>query len=130
MNIELCRKTTEGSLSGSMSFPQVVTSLMEMGLESYLVDMVRWRKIFYMPSGETYEEAIPHDSMTIANDFQPEMVKAAIRASQEKKVTYLEFMDRIAKAGVTNYTVYLTGRRAVYVGRTGEHHVEHFPTGI
>jgi uncharacterized protein YbcV (DUF1398 family) len=130
MNKELCRKTTEGSISGEMTFPQVVKELMGIGLESYLVDLVRMKKIFYMPSGETYEENLAHAILPIGSDFSQSEVKAAIADSQKKSITYLQFIDRITQAGVTNYTVYLTGRRAIYTGRSGEQHVEHFPGSV
>ena len=55
-------------------------------------------------------------------------VHAGVRAIQQGKLTYKAFCERIAEAGCVGYHVSLAGRRAVYYGRTGENHVELFPT--
>jgi len=62
-----------------------------------------------------------------ARAFSAAGVDAAVRAIQAQKIQYREFCERIAAAGCVGYTVSLTGRRAVYYGRTGESHVEMFP---
>jgi len=51
----------------------------------------------------------------------------AIRAVQSGAIDYKEFCRRIAEAGCIFYLVSLTGRRAVYYGRSGEAHVDLFP---
>jgi hypothetical protein len=37
------------------------------------------------------------------------------------------FCERVVVAGCAGYIVSFSGRRALYVGRTAETHVEHFP---
>ena len=127
MNTEVFQQTTEGSLNGTMIFPEVVGLLIKEGVESYSVDLVRMKKIFYMPDGKSYEEAFEYPSRKISEAFNAEGVKAAIRGSQSGKITYREFLDQVMAAGTTLYTVYLTGKKAVYVGRTGDSHTEFFP---
>lgn len=127
MNINIFHQTTEGSLSGTMAFPKVVELLSKEGVESYSVDLVRMKKIFYMPNGETFEESFNYPIAQIAADFDPEAVKSAIRLSQGGHINYREFLSKVISAGTTLYTVYLQGKRAVYVGRNGDSHTEHFP---
>jgi hypothetical protein len=40
---------------------------------------------------------------------------------------YREFTRRAMEAGVQGYFAFLTGKRATYLGRTGDQHVEWFP---
>ena len=54
-------------------------------------------------------------------------VQAAVRASQQQKIKYRGFCERIAEAGCVGYMVSIPGKRAVYYGRTGETYVEMFP---
>jgi len=41
--------------------------------------------------------------------------------------TYAGFSAKVMAAGCAGYIVSFSGRRAVYLGRTAEIHVEHFP---
>ena len=63
-----------------------------------------------------------------AQAFSAAGVDAAVRAIQAQTISYKEFCDRIVAAGCVDYIVSLVGRRAVYSGRTGENHVEPFPS--
>lgn len=119
--------TTTASFDGSLKFPQIIQILMEEGVESYQVDLVQNQKTFYFPTGKAQVEKFDYQGPAIALEFSAEKVVAAIRASQAGKISYPEFLNEILKAGVTQYTVYLQGRRAIYFGRLGDFHVEHFP---
>jgi uncharacterized protein YbcV (DUF1398 family) len=61
--------------------------------------------------------------------FSAEGVAHAVGATQAGQIKYRAFCRQIAAAGCAGYFVSLPGRRAVYYGRTGETHVEHFPRG-
>ena len=50
-----------------------------------------------------------------------------MQAIQKQQINYREFCERIAQAGCVGYMVSLTGRRAVYYGRSGDSYVELFP---
>ena len=54
---------------------------------------------------------------------------AAIREAQQliPGYTYKGFCSKVAAAGCAGYIVSFSGRRALYLGRTGETHVEYFP---
>lgn len=52
-----------------------------------------------------------------------------IRDAQQGRVMYPGFKARPEVSGCVGYTVWLTERHVVYLGRRGERHVERFPDG-
>jgi uncharacterized protein YbcV (DUF1398 family) len=128
MNTEIIVAASTATLAGTISFPQVVRSLLTAGVEYYHVDYVGRRKTFYSAAGDmvvtpiTYEELPP-----IAPDLSIEDLKAAILDSQSKGQKYREFTQRAMAAGVQGYTAFLRGKRVTYWGRGGDHHTEWFP---
>lgn len=96
-------------------------------VESYRADLVLREKTFYMPDGRTHREPIAFAPGAIATQFASEGVIDAIRDVQAGCIRYREFLARIMAAGTTEYTVFLTGKRAIYTGRQGDFHVEEFP---
>jgi uncharacterized protein YbcV (DUF1398 family) len=118
---------TVGSDHERLTFPEVVMKLMAAGIEHYHADLQRSEKAYFLPDGRF--EVIPAHKVEIpiAATFSASGVDAAVRAVQAGQVKYREFCARIAAAGCCAYIVSLSGRRAVYYGRTGETHVELFP---
>lgn len=127
MNTQVLEQTTIRSLQGTITFGEVVKELSAAGVESYDVDLVRMEKTYYMPCGETHSEMFEFKGPSIAQDFSHEAVVAAIRSIQRQEMNYVEFLERILKAGTTRYIVFLAGKKAIYYGRKGEFHVESFP---
>ena len=125
--VEVLKECTSGSEAGRLSFPEVLGLLSAVGVERYRADLVRAEKTYYFANGESH--VVPCAALTtpFAQEFAPDAIERAIRASQGKQIGYPEFCARAAAAGCVDYLVSLTGRRAVYVGRTGETHVEPFP---
>jgi uncharacterized protein YbcV (DUF1398 family) len=118
---------TIGSDDERLTFPQVIMQLMAAGVERYGADLSRSEKIYYLPDGTSHRVPCRQVAQQPALAFSPAGVEAAIRAIQVRSITYREFCSRIASAGCIGYVVSLAGRRAVYFGRTGDLHVEHFP---
>jgi uncharacterized protein YbcV (DUF1398 family) len=120
---------TTGSEENRLSFPQVVALLTAAGIESYHADFHRATKTYYLPDGDSLE--VPTAPLTAqpAMRFDPTGIEAAVRVAQAggPGYTYKGFCEQVMAAGCVGYTVSLTGRRAVYVGRTAESHVELFP---
>jgi uncharacterized protein YbcV (DUF1398 family) len=127
MNTEVMRMASEGSEAGEWRFPEVVKALLEVGVESYYADLVRGAKTYYMPDGETHVEKMKLAPLPVAAEFSEAALVAAIRGAQADTVRYPEFLKQATAAGATAYRVFLTGQRAVYMGRKGEVHVEVFP---
>lgn len=118
---------TERSLKGTITFGEVVKNLLAIGVESYDADLVRMEKTYYMPNGETHLEGLDYKGPHIAQDFSEPGVVAALKAIQKQEINYVEFLNRILKAGTTRYIVFLAGRKAIYYGRRGDFHIENFP---
>src|SRR5277367_6142058 len=119
---------SEGSVSGTLRYPQVLEKLAAIGVESYHADLYRHEKTYYMSSGESHVEGEPKlDGLTIAEGFHPDGVRRAIQLVQQGKIGYIAFMEQIAAAGVAQYWVYLPGKKVDYFGRRGEVWREWFP---
>lgn len=123
------RECLNAAESGSMAFPQIVGRLMAAGFESYVIDFRRSTATYFLPDGDAVELPLPPISQPVSVQFDSASVQAAIREAQQlvPGYTYRGFCDKVAKAGCAGYLVSLLGRRALYVGRTGETHTEFFP---
>ena len=112
---------------GKMTFPQVVKGLLEVGVESYLVDFAAKQKTHYLTDGTTHTVPMILDPAPIAAEFNGSDLVAAIRGAQADTVRYPEFVKRSTAAGVIGYWAFLTGKKVVYFGRKGDQHIEEFP---
>lgn len=122
--VESCSKDSDEE---RVPFGEVVRRLMEAGVERYHADLERDEKTYYTPDGSSHVVANAAVAGPKAVGFSAGSVEAAVRAVQDGSIKYREFCSRIAAAGCIGYQVSIAGRRAVYYGRTGETHVEHFP---
>lgn len=113
----------------SMTFPQIVGTLMQEGFESYAIDHRRATATFYRPGGDSVVLPTRHGHGPIAAAMDIAAVQAAIREAQQlvPGYTYAGFRAKVTAAGCAGYIVSFTGRRAVYFGRRAELHVEPFP---
>jgi uncharacterized protein YbcV (DUF1398 family) len=125
---KVMQECTDASDQERIGFPEVVTKLMQAGVERYHADLLRAEKTYYLPSGESQRLPAAKVNTMPAATFAADGVAAAVRAIQQQKIQYREFCERIAQAGCVGYIVSLAGRRAVYYGRTGESYVEPFPS--
>jgi uncharacterized protein YbcV (DUF1398 family) len=123
----IAHKCLEGAESNSMTFPQIVSTLMEAGFEGYFVDFRRGMVAYYLPNGESVE--LPGAKPSVAAEFNAAVVRGAIREAQTlvPGYTYKGFVAKVTGAGCAGYIVSFLGRRVLYFGRTAETHVEHFP---
>jgi uncharacterized protein YbcV (DUF1398 family) len=119
----------EGAAENTMTFPQIVGTLMQEGFEGYAIDFRRARATYYMPDGDSIEVPTHGIDVAIAAAFDTIGVQSAIKEAQQlvPGYTYLGFCNKVALAGCAGYIVSFTGRRALYIGRTAETHVERFP---
>lgn len=123
---ELC---FNASRDGTMSFPEIVQTLMEAGFESYTVDLRQGCTTYFRSNGESVELRASSLSGDIAAVFDKVRIEAAIREAQSRApgYTYDGFCKTVRAAGCAGYMVSFLGKRALYYGRTGETHVEPFP---
>ncbi len=127
LTLAILEDCTQGSDEERLTFPQVVGNLTSAGIERYHADLQRSEKTYYLPSGESQVLKTHVIDARAAGDFSPAGVADAVRAIQKGQIKYIEFCERIHKAGCVSYIVSLAGKRAVYYGRTGEAYVEMFP---
>jgi uncharacterized protein YbcV (DUF1398 family) len=125
----IARTCLEAADGNTMTFPQIVGTLMEAGFESYAIDFRRGTATYYLPDGESIELPAHRVDAPIAPGFDTARMQAAIREAQQlvSGYTYRGFCEKAVLAGCAGYIVSFSGRRALYVGRTAETHVEHFP---
>lgn len=118
-----------GAYNGTMTFPQIVGTLIESGFESYMVDFRRAIAIYYTPDGESVELTTHKIANNVAAQFDAAAIQTAIKEAQQLVAgyTYRSFCEKVSAAGCAGYIVSFSGRRAVYFGRTAETHVEVFP---
>ncbi|WP_430469803.1 DUF1398 domain-containing protein [Thalassospira lucentensis] len=118
-----------GAEDGTMTFPEIVGTLMQAGFESYAVDFRRSLAVYYLADGQSLELSTHKADNPVAPDFDRDAIQSAIREAQQliPGYTYKGFCSKVAAAGCAGYIVSFSGRRALYLGRTGETHVEYFP---
>lgn len=126
MDRQVMRDITNRSLQGTITFDEIVMKLLAIGVESYLVDLVRMEKIYYMRNGQSHHEIFDYKGPKIAQDFLSSDVVKAIRASQNREINYVEFLNLVSRAGTTQYIVFIAGRKVIYYGRNGDFHIENF----
>ncbi len=127
MNISVLQTTLQKTLTGQITFPQVVAALVAEGVESYHVDLVREEFSYYQGNGYSLVEKAELTTKKPAHEFSVDQVRAAIRASQVGEIKFKEFIDRLLDAGCVFYITYLAGKKVIYFGRNGDFHVENFP---
>ncbi|NPU92278.1 MAG: DUF1398 family protein [Gammaproteobacteria bacterium] len=125
---EIILKVFRESSEGRLHFGTVVGLLMQAGVESYAVDYRTGKTTYYPPDGETLSLDLEMPDVAIADAFDSDALKAAIRGSQQGVVQYPEFKRLSREAGCVGYTVWIQGRHVTYFGRRGETHVERFPS--
>jgi uncharacterized protein YbcV (DUF1398 family) len=121
-----CLEAAEGD---TMTFPQIVGTLIDAGFESYAINFRRATATYVLPDGESIELPTHRVDVPVAPAFDTGLMQAAIREAQQQIAgyTYQGFCKKAALAGCAGYIVSFSGRRALYIGRTAETHVEHFP---
>jgi uncharacterized protein YbcV (DUF1398 family) len=119
----------EGAEGDTMTFPQIVGSLMQEGFEGYMIDFRCAAATYYLADGESIVLPTHRTNVAIAATFDVATIRAAIKEAQQLVAgyTYKGFCKKVAAAGCAGYIVSFSGRRALYIGRTAETHVEHFP---
>ena len=125
----VARTCLEGAEGNTLAFPQIVGTLMQEGFESYAIDFRRGTATYYLPDGASVELPAHKIDVPVAATFDAVPIQAAIKEAQQlvPGYTYGGFCKKVATAGCAGYIVSFSGRRALYIGRTAEIHVEHIP---
>lgn len=130
MNTEIIAACMKESFANT-PFPVVVEKLARAGVASYTADLIALRKTYYDAGSDSVDEWMPlGETPAIAARFDRDAVAATVKAIQRKEIGYAEFLRRIMKAGCSRYTVFFSGRKAMYFGRDGEFYTEPFPAAM
>ena len=128
MNADQILKASQATLSGSLTFPEIIGLLLANGVEYYQVDFSAKSFRFYSANGSlVIAPLVFEDLPTVAQDFDATALKEAIIASQQQGQKFRVFCQRAMTAGVQSYIVFLRGQRVTYIGRQGDQHTEWFP---
>ena len=119
--------TFTASNAGTIHFGEVVMQLARVQVESYHVDYRAGRSTYFLPDGTSLDLEFDRPADGIAETFDADLLRSAIRGAQQGRVMYPEFKQLSQQAGCAGYTVWITGRHVTYFGRRGETHVERFP---
>ncbi len=124
---DIIQATFDDSIQGRIHFGQVVGNLMRAKVASYHVDYRAGRTTCFLPQDATLDLRFELPNTAIAEAFDAEALRAAIRGAQQGAVMYPAFLELSQQAGCVGYTVWIVGRHVTYFGRNGETHVERFP---
>jgi uncharacterized protein YbcV (DUF1398 family) len=126
----LAQNCLDAAENNTKAFSEIVGVLIGGGFESYTVDYRRATTTYYLPTGESVELAAHRIDQAVGEVFDTTALAGAIREAQilAAGYTYKGFSAKAKVAGCVGYMVSFMGRRAVYFGRTGETHVELFPS--
>jgi len=125
----IARACLDAAEQDAMPFPEIVATLIGAGFEGYAIDLLRSTAIYYLPDGASVELVARGVDSPVSPALDSAGLLAAIREAQQQVpgYSYLGFCEKAAVAGCASYYVSISGARALYIGRTGETHVEHFP---
>ena len=127
MNLETIAECMQLSFADT-PFPVVKRKLTGAGVVAYSTDLIALRKTYYDNGTESTDQPLPlTDAPVPADTFDPAAVQASLRAIQQQKIGYAEFLRRIMRGGCTRYIVFFAGRKAMYFGRDGDFYTEPFP---
>lgn len=127
--IEIAKNCLNAAENDTLNFPQIVSDLIAAGFESYNVDFRLAKAFYFLPSGGAVSLDTHKSTVEIGKNLDIDAIKFAIKEAQQQVegYTYKGFCEKVMKAGCVGYIVSFFGKRAIYFGRTGETHVEHFP---
>lgn len=126
MDLETIKECEQLSMN-DVAFPEVIKRLAAAGIERYFVDLSGLRKLFFNKSGESLILTFDFSGPAIAELFDAQSVAASVKDIQQKNISYKDFLRRIMAAGCSHYEVFISGRKVLYFGRDGNHHIELFP---
>jgi uncharacterized protein YbcV (DUF1398 family) len=115
------------SLANTITFKDVVKRLEAAGVERYIADLVGLNIYYYGTADEVYALALAFKPGDVAQEFNAAAVKEAIIDSQQQRIDYRTFLQRVVAAGCSHYEVFITGKKVIYFGRDGSQHTELFP---
>ncbi|MCO5142345.1 MAG: DUF1398 family protein [Oligoflexia bacterium] len=110
-------------------FPYLAEAFRAAGITRNLWSLPSCQSVYYTKYGAVVQQGsslIP-DGMSEIAKFNKEALIRALRADQEGKSTFSEFLKSSWEAGVVGYDVDFMRRTVTYYGVLGESYVEEYP---
>jgi hypothetical protein len=79
---DIARRCLEGAESGTMTFPETVSTLTAGAFDGYLVDLRLSKAIYYLQDGRGLDLPTQLSSVAVATQFNVDVVETAIREAQ------------------------------------------------
>jgi uncharacterized protein YbcV (DUF1398 family) len=127
LQIQAIEKCAHESHAGLLTFPQVLSRLIELDVESYHADYRHQSTTYYLSDNQTVCLRLPLPTINIPAAFNEVAVVHAIRGAQSDTFRYPKFLELTMAAGCIGYIVWISGRHVSYFGRQGDVHIERFP---
>jgi uncharacterized protein YbcV (DUF1398 family) len=89
--------------ASSKTYPELVGKLIDIGVQSYTVDVATSIVLYRFANGETIIRSHGTENRMVSVPFRNELTVQAIRHNQQGKNDYPAFMNDIAEAGVRFY---------------------------
>lgn len=126
--IEMLEKGIHENFTVGVPFLEQVKKLRNAGIDRYYTDLFALQNTYYASDGSSYTAQLPLSHPRVRGEaFSESEMVDALHANQQGMINYPEFLNRIIKAGVVSYSVYLLGHQVHYMGTKGEVYVQHFP---
>jgi len=104
--------------TGEISFPQFLEELSQSGINEYEIDVATGRATYKgVHSGFKTDSQV---SLVISDNFNRSKVLEAIA---DISLPFLDFLKKIAEAGIVTYRVYMSEKKVTYIG-IGEEEIE------
>lgn len=126
---EVAQRCLDAATDKTMSFPDIVATLIKAGFESYFVDYRRGTTTYFLPDGDSVTFENRQSDGAVAARFDQAGIAAQIKWAQSNRpdYSYAAFSKAVKACGCAGYVVSFLGRRVLYFGRAAETHTEHFP---
>jgi uncharacterized protein YbcV (DUF1398 family) len=126
MNKALIQELIGNALARKITFPEILATLAQEGVESYHVDFFRDEVRYYSKDGESLVVNASFVHQGVAGEFSAEKLDAINRRVQAGQASYADFVREGTAVGCACYVVYLNGKLVRYFGRDGGEHVKYF----
>ena len=124
MNEEEIIRISNQSIEDKISFLEAEKKMKKMGLGGYLVEVLSHNKIYFYGEKTFVQEG--GYKLDIINKFDKKRIVETLRNRQQGKISFDQFMEEIASAGVFDYIVDLKQKKVRYRGLF-EEYVEDIP---
>lgn len=114
MNEEEIIRISTQSTEDKINFLEAVKKMKKMGLDGYLVEVLSHNKIYFCGE-KTFVQEGGH-KLEIINKFDKNKIIETLRSRQQGKISFDQFMEGIASAGVFDYIVDLKQKKVRYRG--------------